>query len=76
MRFSTVEDSTGFTGVVSTVEGFMEGDSMEGATEGAMEDTGNGQGRPSGFGWENGSQAQSAWLPFRLLVSLGRRAKC
>ena len=40
MRFSTVEDSTGFTGVVSTVEGFMEGDSMEGVTEG----TGNGRG--------------------------------
>ena len=39
MRFSTVEDSTGLMGVVSTVEGFMEG-----ATEGAMEDTGNGQG--------------------------------
>ena len=40
MRFSTVEDSTGFMGVVSTVEGFMEGDSMEGVTEG----TGNGRG--------------------------------
>jgi hypothetical protein len=40
MRFSTVEDSTGFMGVVSTVEGFMVGDSTEGVTEG----TGNGQG--------------------------------
>jgi len=39
MLFSIVEDSTGLMGVVSTVEGFMEE-----ATEGAMEDTGNGQG--------------------------------
>ena len=39
MRFSIAEGPTGFTGVVSTVEGFMVEVSMEGATEG----TGNGQ---------------------------------
>jgi hypothetical protein len=46
MRFSIVEDSTGFTGVVvSTVEGFMVGDSMVvGSMEGATEGTDNGQG--------------------------------
>ena len=45
MRFSIVEDSTGFTGVVSTVEGFMEGDSMVvGSMGGVTEDTDNGQG--------------------------------
>jgi hypothetical protein len=44
MRFSIVEDPTGFMGVVSTVEGFMEGDPMEGATEGVTEGTGNAQG--------------------------------
>ena len=72
MRFSIVEDPTGFMGVVSTVEGFMEGDSMEGVTEG----TGNGQGLTVRVRLGNGSQARSAWLPFRLVVSLGCRATC
>jgi hypothetical protein len=40
------------------------------STEGATEDTGNGQGLTVRLRWEDGSQVQSAWLPFRLLVSL------
>jgi hypothetical protein len=46
MRFSIVEDSTGLTGVVSTVEGFMVEVSMAGDSmvAGATEGTDNGQG--------------------------------